>query len=239
MQRLVSALALVVATASCGAGHEKATPAGPHLATLARSLPLVKAPRLRRIEVDGVHGPLLEFDLAVSAFDGGEAAEALWQGEVFSGAAAARLASRGTKLVEVQETLVAPDGTRRRIGGGIGHVVGPRAFARAPADIGSRVAVNAARAGLRSAGTEVLHGLRDAIAIHVRTDDVARTTAGIRTNPGILAALLGTAPTRYEAAFLEIDDAFGDPVYVQAVAAGNGSSMTWARPGQDLVSSPR
>jgi hypothetical protein len=232
-------VALVVAIASCGSGHHRASPTAARLATLARSLPLVRDPRLGRIDVDGVRGPLLEFDLAVPAFGKGRAAEALWQGEVFTGAARVRLAARGTKLVEVHETLVAPDRSRRPIGGGLGHVVGERVFARAPAGIASTVAANAARAGLRDARTEVLHGLRDAIAIHARTDDVARTAAGIRANSGILAALLGSAPTRYEGAFLEIDDADGDPVYVQGVAVGNGSSMMWARPGLNLVSLPR
>jgi hypothetical protein len=238
VERLLPAVALVVAIASCGSGHHRASPADARLATLARSLPLVRDPRLGRIDVDDVHGPLLEFDLAVPAFGGGRASEALWQGEVFTGAAAIRLAAGGTKLVEVQETLVAPDGSRRPVGGGLGRVVRGRLFAKAPPDLALAVAANAAHAGLRDARTEVLHGLGDALDIHARTEDVAQTAAALRRNSGILAAILGSAPTRYEGVFLEIDDLEGDPVYVQGVAVGNGSSMMWTRPGLDVPTLP-
>jgi hypothetical protein len=249
----------VVAIASRGPGHYKRTaPVGSRiqvapsrgriapfrpnvdagLAGLARTLPLVRNPRLGRIDVDDVHGPLLEFDLAVPAVDGGRAAEALWQGEVFTGAAAAKLAAGGTKLVEVHETLVTPDGSRQPIGGGLGHVVRDQLFAKAPANIVAAVAANAARDGLRDVRTEVLHGLQDAIDIHVRTDDVSKTASTLRENPGILAAILGSAPTEYEGVFFEIDDAKGDPVYVRGINGSNGSSMIWGRPGFDVSSFP-
>jgi hypothetical protein len=204
------------------------------LAALARTLPLVRNPRLGRIDVDDVHGPLLEFDLTVPVLIGGRTAEALWQGEIFTGAAAARLAAAGTKLVEVQETLVTPDGTRQPIGGGLGHVVRNQVFASAPADIVSTVAANVARFGLSDARTDVLHGLQDAIAVHARTEDVAKAATEIASHPGLLAEIVGTRPTNFEGVFLEIDDAGGDPIYAKGIAGGNGSAMVWARPGLDV-----
>src|SRR5437588_6686586 len=253
---LVAAITIpVVAIASRGPGHyRRAAPVGSRiqvspsrgriapfrpnvdagLVALAHTLPLVRNPRLGRIDVDDVHGPLLEFDLAVPALSGGRTAEALWQGEVFTGAAAARLASGGANLVEVQETFVTPDGTRQPIGGGLGHVVRDQVFAKASADIASNVAANAARFGLHDARTEVLHGLQDAIEVHARADDVAKAAAEIRNSPGPLTELLGSRPTNFEGVFLEIADADGNPVYVRAVAGSNGSSMVWGRPGLDV-----
>lgn len=204
------------------------------LAELSRTLPLVRNPRVGRIDVDDVQGPLLEFDLVVPALSGGQTAEALWQGEVFTGAAVAKLAAGGTNLVEVQETFVAPDGSRRPIGGGLGHVVRDQVFGKAPADIAARVSANAAPFGLRDVRTEVLHGLQDAVAVHATTDDVAKAAAEIRDTPGLLADILGTRPTALEGAFLEIDDVDGKPVYVRGVAGSNGSAMVWARPGLDV-----
>jgi hypothetical protein len=261
-RRLLLALALaavitipVVAIASRGSGrYARTAPVGsaiqvapsrgriapfrPNVAAgldaLARTLPLVRNPRLGHIDVDDVHGPLLEFDLAVPVLSGGRTAEALWQGEVFTGAAAAKLASGGTNLVEVKETLVTPDGTRRPIGGGLGHVVRNQLFASAPADITSRVAANAAGFGFHDTRTEVLHGLRDAIAMRARTDDVAKAATEIQSHPGLLTEIIGTSPTTFEGVFLEVDDTNGDPIYVRGIVGSNGSSMVWGRPGLDV-----
>lgn len=222
---------------------------GQVLSTLASRLPLVSDPSVAQETIpaapdpgapgQAVQGLALSYDLSASSTSGGEAGEALWQGDLFVGAVADEFAARGLgTIVDAYGTVVTPDGTREPVGGGVGHVVPEQIFNPIPNDIGSTVSSAASSIGLHSVQVQTLNVLQDALVIHAVSDSPASDIATLRAK-GALDFLLGQHTTNFEGVYLEIDDSAGNPVYELATAPRDGAGSWWAAPSLGMSELPR
>lgn len=128
-------------------------------------------------------------------------------------------------------TLVTPDGTRQRIGGGVARFgFRDQLFDALPANLPETVVVHAAALGLRNVHTSIVRGLQEAVVIQATTDTPAETRRKLEQT-GVLEGLLGGRVGRFEGAFLGVVDASGEPVLGQGTAARGLTGVFWVRPG--------
>ena len=206
------------------------------VSTIAARLPLVASARVVTgaipVSDEGKatrKAHVLEYDLRVSSFGGSAISEAIWQGSLLSGAVADEYCARGFGTIEeARGTLVAPNGMRRPVGGGLGNVFHDQVFDDVPVSIGATVTNAAARFGLRDVEVSTVQGLQQAIVIHTTTDTPARTVAEL-SRSGV-DALLGGPPQRFEGVYLEVRDPSGKPLYVFESASRDGEGGGWLTP---------
>lgn len=210
------------------------------LSDVAAHLPLVSNTATTQVTIPASPGPSaagaavqglrVTYDLAVNSTDGANISQALWEGDMFVGAAADEYYARGFgNLVDANGTLVTPDGGLQAIGGGVGHVVRGQIFASIPADIASSVSTAASGVGLHSVQVETLPVIQSALIIHAVSDSPASDVAAFRSQGG-LDYLLGQPATNFEGVYFEIDDSAGNPVDIVWYAPRDGSSGWWAAP---------
>lgn len=205
------------------------------VAELATRLPWVENVRIGEVRLTGIEGKLLEYDLRVRGFGGGQIAEAVWQGNLLAGAVADKLAAEGLRLGDVQATLINGDGDRQPIGGGVGNVVRDQRFTAIPADIRERAVDNGRALGLKAVQVSVLRVLQDAVAVRAQTA-TPRVTAGemLGRQNDFVKSLLGVEPHAFEGVFIAVEDTSGALVAVSGYAARAGSSLVWVDPGLNV-----
>ena len=212
------------------------------IAKLAEGLPLVSNPRVvvGTIPAEsggpGTTGNILEYDLAVQARGGSAITKALWEGELFAGAVADEYAASGLQpIVEVHPYLVTPDGARRLAGGGVATQIHDQVFDHVPSNVGTTVAAAARGFGLRQVKVSTLTAIQNAVAIDALSDTPkAAVDALQKSDHGVLGALLGVRPGRYEGIFVEIRDAQGRPMFIDASAPRSGAGIAWADPSSGI-----
>lgn len=203
------------------------------LADLQKGLPMVRNAHLGPTHVPGTTGTMLALDLVVSGFVASEIGEALWERDLFAGAAADRFAASGfDPIVEVSATLISPDGARQPVGGGLGRVVRDQVFVDPPTDVPFilGLAARAAQIGLTNPQVSRVHGLQDALIIRMQTGSAEATTRTVVDEPQLLTELLAGPPTAYEGVFFELDDLAGTPLFITATAPRAGTAMVWVKP---------
>lgn len=206
------------------------------VSTIAARLPLVAAARVvtGAIPVSDEGNAtrkarVLEYDLRVSSFGGSAISEALWQGDLLSGAVADEYCARGFGTIEeIRGTLVTPNGKRSPVGGGLGNVFHDQVFNEVPGSIGATITSAAAQFGLRDVEVSTVQGLQQAIVIRATTDTPARTVAELRRSG--VGALLGGPSQRFEGVYLEVRDTSGKPLYVVETASRDGEGGGWLTP---------
>lgn len=120
-----------------------------------------------------------------------------------------------------------PDGRLLpNIGGGIGSVEFGQAFSSAsPVEATRDIRRNAAQLNLRIDSIDIVTPLQVAPAVVATTRDVE----GLIRNPdAVINALFGGLAT-YEGEYLEVRDAAGSPVFIQASAFRTGVGQRWYR----------
>lgn len=205
--------------------------------TLATKLPLIANARVVSDTIpvsdagETATVPVLEYDLRVPGLNGSDITEALWQGNLLSGALVDEFRARGFgQIAEAHGTLVSPDGQRQIIGGGFGHVAPNQVFNDIPGSIGASIAAAASRFGLRSTRVSTVSSLQSCVVVHAITDTPASSVAALIRNGG-LRAILDGSPTRFEGIYLDVRDGSGAPVYISATAARAGAATFWVKPG--------
>lgn len=204
--------------------------------TLASRLPLVRQAVVQEQTIPGEGSDagsqalVLRYQLLVPTLVGIRRSEALWQGDLLTGAVADEYAVRGFgKIGGAFASLITPTGETADYGGAVGNVVRNQVFLDVPADIAAAVTRRAALFGLHHVHVSQVTALQTAIAIKATTGNPKRDVAHLMQRHG-LSALLQRAPGSYEGAFLEIDDASGAARYVVGYAGRNGAKLYWLDP---------
>lgn len=204
------------------------------LAALDASLGLVSRVRVELAPIPAEDGTTqtdvltLRYDLSVPSFDGSEATEAIWQGNLLAGAAADQFVALGvTPIVAIEGTLVSPSGDRLPIGGGIGTVVRDQRFDRPTRVATPEMKRAASELGLAALSVSNLKIVDEVLIVRARgTVTIAKKFARDREP---LERLLGGTPARYEGFFLDLRDAeSGKPLLRLASAPRSGSTTVWA-----------
>lgn len=210
---------------------------------LAARLPLVSNARVVTTAIpaeDGssANGLVLKYDLLVPSFGGASIAKASWEGDLLTGAVLDEYATRGLgSLAEAEATLVDPSGAEQPIGGGFGNVVPNQVFNDVPSSFGAQVAAAAGQFGLTHVSVTTIQGLQAAPVI-IGTTNQPQSTVSALEQPSAVDTLLGGPPTQFEGTYLEVRDTAGNPIYIAATAARNGSSTVWADPSVGTVGDP-
>lgn len=214
-------------------------PVGPPaevVAALAARLPLVRNARVVLSRISGEEGNtwseglVLEYELRVSAFEGGAIGQAIWEGDLLTGGVADVYASRGFGAIrEVHAWLVTPNGQRSGTVGGVGVVVRDQVFDDFPSDVERTIAKAARLFGLRDVTVAYIQGLQRAIVITATSDHPKRDVTHL-TRRRSLDVLLGRSATDFEGVFLEVKDGAGATVYSVGRAPRNGAGVSWASP---------
>ena len=169
----------------------------------------------------------------VASMNGADIMPAEWEAELLGGAIADSYAATPKlgAVKTVETTVFTPDGQSRYIGGGLGNVVRNQVFSALPTTLASIVASRAPSLGLSDAHVSYIRALSPAIVISATSTDPAETLQAVdKSDDGPLNVLLDGPPTRYEGVFLEVKDANGSPVYINATAARAGAGLSWIRP---------
>lgn len=178
-----------------------------------------------------VSGLAVKYDLSVTSTQGADIGQALWEGDLFTGALRDEFAARGLgDVIDAYGTFVTPDGTRESAGGGVSYAVATnQVFNAVPSDIVTTIARNAASVGLRSVQVDTLPVLQDALVIRA-TSDAPQTDVAALLAKGGLRFLLGENPADFEGVYLQIDDGSGAKVYDVDTAPRAGGGGFWAAP---------
>jgi len=210
------------------------------LSYLARNLTSISAPR---IVIDHIPtengqqsdetGQFLRYDLAVPSFDGGDSTEAIWEGQLFTGAVLDVLRDRGYGvLAGAEATLVTPDGKRRPIGGGFGKAVSNQLFAVVPTDLKEQIDRAAPELGLTDVQVERLDVLQTAVVIRATAPSEKTVNSLANSNP--IERLIGRSPTDFEGSLLVVESEAGDPVYIVGGAPRAAGGIRWVDPAMGL-----
>jgi hypothetical protein len=206
------------------------------LATLAEGVPTVSNAQIGQTTANGPLASTLNFDVSVPDASQAASARATWQAAIFIGAVASRVAATPgmPRLSEIGVTLVAPDGTRTPIGGGIGNVVPNQQFNDVTSATTSDILARARTLGFSDTKIETIRGIQPALMITTTAADPAAAVAKLRQRGSALTNFLGEAPSNYEGVYLEIRDTAGSPVYSEGVAPRDGAGMAWTRQGSGI-----
>jgi hypothetical protein len=182
-----------------------------------------------------VSGLAVKYDLSVPAIRGADIGQALWEGDLFTGALRDEFAARGLgDVIDAYGTFVTPDGSRESAGGGVSYGVATnQVFNPIPTGIVSTVAKRGATVGLHSVQVKTMHVLQDALVIHATSNSPKTDVAALLAKGG-LTFLLGQNPSNFEGVFLRIDDSSGNPVYDASTAPRAGGGGFWADPALGL-----
>jgi hypothetical protein len=160
---------------------------------------------------------------------GAAAVRPVWEANLVIAALRDRVHAGGASpdVIGSQISGELPDGrVLPNIGGGIGNVAFLQAFSTAsPGEAVRDVRRNAATLGLRIDSIDVLTPLQAAPAVVATTHDVA----GLIRNPDAVVNALFGGIARYEGEYLEVRDAAGSPVFIQASAFRTGVGQRWYR----------
>lgn len=164
---------------------------------------------------------------------GASAVRPVWEANLVIAALRDRLHAGGASpdVIGSQISGELPDGRMLpNIGGGIGNVDFLQAFSAAsPGDVQRDIRRNAASLNLRVDSLAVLTPLQVAPAVVVTTHDVA----GLIRNPDAVINALFGGIAKYEGEYLEVRDAAGSAVFIQASAFRTGVGQRWYRPDLD------
>lgn len=207
------------------------------LAYLAKGLPLIANPRVVNEAIpteDGrqsdASGQFLYYDLAVTSFEGRDSVEAIWEGQLFTGAALDVFRDRGFGvLAGADATLVRTDGARRPIGGGFGKVVANQEFESIPPGLSERIAATAPDLGLTNVQVRNLDIVQGALVIEASTATPEKTVKSlVESNP--IATLTGRSATDFEGTLLIVRNSAGSPVLIDGTAPRAAAGIRWVDP---------
>jgi hypothetical protein len=168
---------------------------------------------------------VLEYDLGVASFEPGAGTQASWQGHLLAGAVADVYEVRGFGTIrEVRATLVTPEGSRQKIGGGFGNTVPDQLFDDPPASLGEIAAREGAQLGLRSVRVSTVRAIQPAVVLVATTDTPLASVNAVRQRD-VVDQLLGCPRKHLEGNYLELRDSADKLVYASGearrAAAGN------------------
>ena len=173
---------------------------------------------------------VLRYELAVPSSAGLDRSEALWQGDLLVGAVADEYVARGFgEIGGAWASLITPGGEVVPYGGAVGNIVRDQVFLDLPLNLGATIAQRGALFGLRDVHVTFLSVLQSAVVIKATSDHPKRAVAHLKHRGGV-GALLRRPPTNFEGAYLQVDDATGSPMYVDAVASRNGTRLSGVDP---------
>jgi hypothetical protein len=210
------------------------------LAVIAAGLPLVSEPRVvtRAIPLAESGRPepalILEYDLSVSSFDVGATTQAIWQGNLLTGAVVDVYAAQRFGTVRgAHATVVTPDGNRDELGGGFGNAVRNQLFDDPPALLGELAAEAGAEFGLRDVQASTVQAIQPAVVL-IATTATPVESANALNQHGALAKLVGGPINHLEGLYLELRNAAGTPLYAVGKAPRAAAGNTWADPSLGL-----
>lgn len=170
-------------------------------------------------------------EIAAPADTGPEIARAMWESNLVGGALLTAFTQAGLEPpYSADLTVVLPDGKRDNVGGGIGKVVPNQVFDPITAQVQARIKQNAAAEGFTDVRVTVFPVLNEVAEIHATATTSPAAAAAKFTSSGGLDGLLGQSENDFEGIYFQLDDAQGQPIYIQSTAPRAGAGGYWAAP---------